>query len=181
MDNNLIIPDFDRERDRSLKVNLGKNESLPEILDVFLVGRIDNYNTSFFQAKINRILESNFKKILFHCAALEYISSSGFGVLANAFPKFKQKKGTFVFIDLATKVLEVFQLLGFDHLFGIATDTSDLIRLFDDKALQPVDVFPKVFACPICNAKLKATKPGRFRCSSCKSVIAIDEAGVVTI
>ena len=41
------------------------------------------------------------------------------------------------------------------------------------------DVFPKIFKCPICGKKLKATKPGRFRCSECKTILAIDNSGQV--
>lgn len=180
VDNNLIIPDFDRGRDDILRITLERNNQLPGVLDVFLVGRIDNYNSSFFQEKLELISKSNFKKILFHCSSLEYVSSSGFGVFANYFPKFKQKGGTFVFIDLQTRVFEVFQLLGFDRLFSIAADRGDLPRLFDDKFLKPESVFPKLFSCPICNAKLKAVKAGKFRCSSCKVVISVNESGTVT-
>ncbi|MDX9958981.1 MAG: anti-sigma F factor antagonist, partial [Spirochaetia bacterium] len=39
--------------------------------------------------------------------------------------------------------------------------------------------FPKIFSCPICNKKLKAAKPGRFRCSECKTILAIDNSGQV--
>jgi ribosomal protein L37AE/L43A len=41
------------------------------------------------------------------------------------------------------------------------------------------DVFPKIFQCPICSKKLKATKSGRFRCSECKTILAIDNSGQV--
>ncbi|MBE6350425.1 MAG: anti-sigma F factor antagonist, partial [Spirochaetaceae bacterium] len=40
-------------------------------------------------------------------------------------------------------------------------------------------VFPKIFACPVCSKKLKAVKSGRFRCSECKTILAIDEQGQV--
>ena len=41
------------------------------------------------------------------------------------------------------------------------------------------DLFPKIFQCPICSKKLKATRSGRFRCSECKTILAIDKAGQV--
>ncbi|MCP4178729.1 MAG: anti-sigma F factor antagonist, partial [bacterium] len=41
------------------------------------------------------------------------------------------------------------------------------------------DIFPKIFRCPICSKKLKASKAGRFRCSECKTILAIDNSGQV--
>ena len=40
-------------------------------------------------------------------------------------------------------------------------------------------VFPKIFACPVCSKRLKASKAGRFRCSECKTILAIDNQAQV--
>jgi predicted RNA-binding Zn-ribbon protein involved in translation (DUF1610 family) len=40
-------------------------------------------------------------------------------------------------------------------------------------------VFPRVFSCPACNKKLKAEKPGQFRCPECKNILVINDAGKV--
>jgi tRNA(Ile2) C34 agmatinyltransferase TiaS len=48
-------------------------------------------------------------------------------------------------------------------------------------AAEKPEVFPKVVSCPICYRKLKAVKAGRFRCSECKNILAIDEAGQVLL
>ena len=44
---------------------------------------------------------------------------------------------------------------------------------------EKANLFPKIFSCPICSKKLKAVKAGRFRCSECKTILAIDNAGQV--
>ena len=41
------------------------------------------------------------------------------------------------------------------------------------------EIFPKIFSCPVCSKRLKATKSGRFRCSECKTILAIDNSGQV--
>jgi anti-anti-sigma factor len=41
----------------------------------------------------------------------------------------------------------------------------------------PSPVFPRTFCCPACGRWLKAGKAGRFRCSGCKTILRIDEAG----
>ena len=42
-------------------------------------------------------------------------------------------------------------------------------------------VFPLVISCLVCNKKLRATKSGRFRCSGCRSILAINENGEVSL
>lgn len=179
-ESNLIIPNFDDQWDKALKVMLSTDPEKPEILNVFLKGRIDSYNTEFFQSKMEKILQSGIKKVVFRCSSLEYISSSGLGVFANYYQKFKELNRMFVFIDIPPKVLEVFQLLGFSHFFNIAKDVSDITFFFNTEPSATAKVFPKVFTCPICNAKLKAVKSGKFRCSNCRSIISVSEDGVVS-
>ncbi|MBQ0052022.1 MAG: STAS domain-containing protein [Treponema sp.] len=180
-DNEVFISGFDKARDVDLRISLSQDDELPGVLNVVLVGRIDNYNTAFFQEKMKLILQEGHKKLLFRCAALEYVSSSGFGVFANYFPMVKEQGGAFVFIDVQPKVHEVFKLLGFDHLYGVASDKYDVERLFTDAARKTPEVFPKSFRCPSCESALRATKPGKFRCSKCKIIIKVDDDGVVTI
>ena len=42
-------------------------------------------------------------------------------------------------------------------------------------------VFPLVISCPVCTKKLRSTRSGRFRCSGCKSVLAINDNGEVSL
>ena len=53
-DNNSIIPNFDDEWDKSLKITITDEPKLPGVLQVYLKGSIDNYNTSFFENKLNK-------------------------------------------------------------------------------------------------------------------------------
>lgn len=180
-DNNFIIPDFDRDRDEALKITLSKNTDIPGVLNVTLIGRIDNYNTSFFQNKMEKIIAEGYRKILFKCTSLDYISSSGVGVFATSHARLKEINGTFVFLDIQSKVMEVFHLLGFDHLFNITNDIYDLERFFDDENLKTTEVFPKSISCPVCASTLKASRAGKFRCSKCKVIIKIDDNGNVSL
>ena len=92
----------------------------------------------------------------------------------------KTKGGDVVLLDIQPKVYEVFQLLGFSQFFNIKGSLTEAISFFnkDDSVLES-SVFPKIFACPVCSKKLKAVKSGRFRCSECKTILAIDEQGQV--
>ena len=79
------------------------------------------------------------------------------------------------------KVLEVFQLLGFSQLFQFQDSIENAIGFFHQEVETEVSVFPMIFSCPVCSKRLKTTSPGRFRCSECKSILAVDEQGKVLV
>ncbi len=92
----------------------------------------------------------------------------------------KPRGGDIVLLEIQPKVYEVFQLLGFSQFFNIKDSLDDAVEFFNKGNPQKSsEVFPKIFKCPICSKKLKAVKAGRFRCSECKTILAIDNNGQV--
>jgi len=180
--NNDIVPGFDDEKDESLKIKLDKITEAPRCLLLSLTGYIDTYNSNFFQKRIQKAIESGFVRLIFQCGSLNYVSSTGIGSFTAFLKTVKPQGGDLVLLDIQPKVYEVFQLLGFSQFFNIKENLPDSIQVFnsDQPEVKP-SIFPKVVACPICYKKLKAVKPGRFRCSECKSILAIDEAGQVLL
>lgn len=175
MNNNDIIAGFDDEKDDSLKIRLQKVDGLDKCVVVFLNGYIDTYNSAFFQKKIARLIEGGFTQIIFNCAALNYVSSTGIGSFTAFLKTIKPRGGDVVLLDIQPKVYEIFQLLGFSQFFNIKDALSDAVSFFKNASSEThSEIFPKIFACPICTKKLKATKAGRFRCSECKTILAID-------
>ena len=77
--NNSIVPGFDDEKDDSLKILLEVAPSVDKCLIVYLNGYIDTYNSNFFQKRIAKVVEAGFVNLIFNCAALNYVSSTGIG------------------------------------------------------------------------------------------------------
>lgn len=180
MDNNDIVPGFDDEKDESLKIKLQKVDQSEGVLILFLTGYIDTYNSNFFQKRVNRAIEAGFGKLVFHCGGLNYVSSTGIGSFTAFLKAVKPRGGDIVLLEIQPKVYEVFQLLGFSQFFNIKDNLDEAVEFFSKGGtVQQSEVFPKIFKCPICGKKLKATKAGRFRCSECKTILAIDTAGQV--
>ena len=176
---NNLVPGFNDERDDSLKITLEQVEDVPNCLIVYLNGYIDTYNSSFFQKKIQKIVETGFINLIFNCGALNYVSSTGIGSFTAFLKMVKPKGGDIVLLEIQPKVYEVFQLLGFSQFFNIKNSTPESVAHFKHDTPVETSVFPKLFSCPVCSKRLKATKAGRFRCSECKSIIAINEQGQV--
>ncbi|WP_461248685.1 STAS domain-containing protein, partial [Treponema sp. R6D11] len=108
--------------------------------------------------------------------------STGIGSFTTFLKAVKPQGGDLVLLDIQPKVFEVFQLLGFSQFFNIRESLEDSIEFFNsDKVQDKPSIFPKVVACPLCYKKLKAVKAGRFRCSECKSILAIDDNGQVLL
>jgi anti-anti-sigma factor len=182
MANSDIVPGFDDEKDDSLKIKLEKIDEAPRCLMMTLNGYIDTYNSNFFQKRVQKAIEGGFVRLIFQCNGLNYVSSTGIGSFTTFLKAVKPQGGDLVLLDIQPKVYEVFQLLGFSQFFNIRDNLDDSISFFNtDQTREKPIIFPKVVACPICYKKLKAVKPGRFRCSECKSILAIDEAGQVLL
>ncbi|MCQ2610279.1 MAG: STAS domain-containing protein [Treponema sp.] len=177
--NNTLVPGFNDEKDDSLKISLDKIDDVPNCLSIVLNGYVDTYNSSFFQKRIAKIVEAGYTNLIFNCAALNYVSSTGIGSFTAFLKMVKPKGGDIVLLEIQPKVYEVFQLLGFSQFFNIKNSTDDAIAYLKSGAPVVSSVFPKVFGCPVCSKKLKATRAGRFRCSECKSILAIDAQGQV--
>src|SRR5574344_722254 len=180
MNNNAIIPGFDEEKDDSLKIRLEKIDDVEGCIVLYLNGYIDTYNSSFFQKRVSKVVEAGYIRLIFNCGALNYVSSTGIGSFTAFLKTVKPKGGDVVLLEIQPKVYEVFQLLGFSQFFNINDSLTDSIDFFKTSGVEiKSEVFPKIFACPICSKKLKATKAGRFRCSECKTILAIDNNGQV--
>jgi anti-anti-sigma factor len=180
MTNNDIVNGFDDEKDESLKIKLQKVDEIEGCLVLSLVGYIDTYNSNYFQKRVAKAIEAGFIRLVFQCGGLNYVSSTGIGSFTAFLKSVKPRGGDLVLLDIQPKVYEVFQLLGFSQFFNIKDNLDDSINFFKSgTATEAVSLFPKVFSCPICSKKLKALKAGRFRCSECKTILAIDNAGQV--
>ena len=179
--NNLIIPGFDNDKDDSLTISLRKVDSISNCLVVYLSGYIDTYNSSFFQKQVMKVIEAGFINLIFNCSALNYVSSTGIGSFTVFLKMVKPKSGDVVLLEIQPKVYEVFQLLGFSQFFNIRNNQEEAVAFFSTESVTSNSIFPTVVSCPVCNKKLRAIKAGRFRCSGCKSIIAIDDNAEVTL
>lgn len=180
MNNNDIVPGFDDEKDDSLKIRLQRVDAVDGCLVLYLTGYIDTYNSNFFQKRVTRAIDGGYIRLIFSCAGLNYVSSTGIGSFTAFLKAVKPRGGDIVLLEIQPKVYEVFQLLGFSQFFNIKDSLNDAVDFFGQKGQGSAsDVFPKIFQCPICSKKLKATKSGRFRCSECKTILAIDTSGQV--
>ncbi|MFW5796909.1 MAG: anti-sigma factor antagonist [Spirochaetota bacterium] len=142
----------------------------------YLKGYIDTYNSHQFQRRISQIIDSGYRRLVFHCGGLAYISSTGIGTFVAFLKVLEGKDGDIALVQVQPKVYEVFQILGFSEFFAFADDIDHARRILESgRARSRVTPFPRSFACPVCSSRLRANRAGRFRCSSCKTILLVDE------
>ncbi|MCL2138046.1 MAG: STAS domain-containing protein [Treponema sp.] len=182
MVNNDYVPGFDDDKDDSLKIKIQSILEVDCCLLLVLNGYIDTYNSNNFQKRVQHAIEAGYNRLIFNCSNLNYVSSTGIGSFTSFLKSVKPKGGDLVLLQIQPKVFEVFQLLGFSQFFNIKDSLNDSIDFFlGESGEEKKAGFEKIFFCPICSKKLKAVKPGRFRCSECKTILAIDEEGKVSL
>jgi len=180
--NNDIIQGFDDEKEDSIKIRLQTIGNIPGCLVLCLTGYVDTYNSSSFQKRVTRAIEAGFVRLVFHFDGLNYLSSTGIGSFTQFLKDVKPRGGDMVLFGIQPKVYEVFQLLGFSQFFNIRQSLDEAISFFATRSGEGTGtVFPKIFTCPICSRRLKAPRAGRFRCSECKTILALDGTGAVAL
>jgi anti-anti-sigma factor len=182
--NNEIVPGFDDGRDAEISILLERTEAEARCLQVHLAGRIDTYNSSYFQKSADLLLSTGFYFLVFCCGGLSYVSSAGIGVFAEIHKAVKSLDGEMFMVDLQPQVYEVFSILGYTNFFSFRETADDAIENIRHSAGQRVSTaarFPISFPCPSCKARLKAAKPGKFLCSTCRTRLVVDETGAARI
>jgi anti-sigma B factor antagonist len=179
-DNNELIPGFDDEKDANIRILLQKIDE--KCMVIYPTGYIDTYNSTSFQRRVEKAIEAGFNKLVFHLAGVNYISSTGIGVFLNFLKLVKPRGGDIILLEIQPKVYEVFQLLGFAQFFNIKENLDEAVTFFTSRAGDKQEAsFPRIFRCPICSKRLRASKAGRFRCSECKTILGVHESGEVNL
>lgn len=163
----------------SLKLNTEEPAGDSEAIILKLDGLIDTYNSSDLQKEVLDII-SSYSKIVFDCSKLTYVSSTGVGTFMVFLKSVKEKNGTIVLANLQQKVMEIFQLLGFSKFFTVTDSLDEGLKVLGIST-EVKSCFPKVFECPACGKKLKASKSGKFRCIQCSAIIGISLDGTVSL
>lgn len=104
----------------------------PFYLKVTLKGDLDLYNAPHFKDKLLEELSSNPKHLLFDLKELNYIDSSGIGVLINLFTYLKKHNKQLILAYVTTQVLRILDMTSLTGLFTITPDMGTaLIQIGD--------------------------------------------------
>jgi anti-sigma B factor antagonist len=177
--NDDIVRGFDDEEMGGFAIRLANVPTVDRCLVMHCSGWLDLYNYNQFQKRVARAIEAGFTRLIFDLHAVSYLSSLPIGGLVTILRSVRTRDGDMVLQGVQPRVCEVLQLLGFCQFFTLTRTLEDSVAHFNRR---PADAaFPRVFACPICEVKLRAARAGRFRCSHCRTILALSGTGAVDL
>ena len=156
-------------------------EDVDGIMFVKLQGYIDTYNSHAFLLEVlNSAVQKGFYKLIFECSALTFVSSTGIGTFVEILKYVREKGGGIAFYSLYPKIEEIFQLLGFNQFFLIGRNKKEAVEKLNNKISKTL-IENKETECPVCGKPITLTRPGRFRCTNCKSIINVNDDLVISL
>ncbi len=115
-----------KEKNFDLKI-----EERGDVKILKMKGYLDAYTSLQFEEKMKELIESGNYKIVVNMKNLSYISSAGFGVFMAFVDEVRKKGGDIKFCCLPEKIDEIFELLGFKHIFEVLNDENKAIESFE--------------------------------------------------
>jgi anti-sigma B factor antagonist len=104
-----------------------------DVEDVTLLypkGFINAHTVRLFEGEIRGALQQGRFKIVVNCAGLSYIASAGLGALMGAIEEIRGSGGDLRLASLNDTVRNIFEILGFNHLYRIYPSEMDAILSF---------------------------------------------------
>jgi anti-sigma B factor antagonist len=101
--------------------------------DVTLVcprGFINAHTVRLFETELQKSLQLQRFKLVVNCSELAYIASAGLGAMMGAIEEIRGNGGDLRLSDLNETVRNIFEILGFHHLFRIFASEQEAVLSF---------------------------------------------------
>jgi anti-anti-sigma factor len=86
------------------------------------IGRLDSHNSLTLEQALNAQIAKGAIWIFVDMSAVEYIASSGLKILVAAWRRAREAGGDVVLSGLQPRLIEIFEMVGFDMLFQVFAD-----------------------------------------------------------
>lgn len=97
---------------------------------LYLKGRLDLASGAGLKEEIKNLMEKENNLIHLNLADVDFINSSGLGVLVSIMKEIRVHKGRLTLSDLASYVQEIFEITQLSHIFEIFTSENEAINSY---------------------------------------------------
>ncbi len=101
---------------------------------LYPAGFINAHTVRQFEGQIQEALEQKRFKIIVNCSGLSYIASAGLGAIMGAIEEIRENGGDLRLTDLNETVRNIFEILGFNHLYRIFPSEVEAVLRFREEA-----------------------------------------------
>src|SRR5215813_4280110 len=107
---------------------------LDDVILVYPKGFINAHTVRLFEGELQKALQERQFKIVVNCAGLAYIASAGLGAIMGVIEEIRGNGGDLRLTDLNETVRNIFEILGFNHLYRIYASEVEAITSFRSAA-----------------------------------------------
>ena len=93
-------------------------------------GFVNAHTVRIFEAEIQKALDQKNYRLVVNCAELTYIASAGLGALMGVIEEVRHHGGDIRMSDLNETVRNIFEILGFQHLYRIFPSEVEAVLSF---------------------------------------------------
>jgi len=86
---------------------------------IHLEGEVDVYTSMQLKQDIARIIEEGVKFIVLNLSKVEYLDSTGLGVLIGSLKRLRENGGNLVVVSPSVRIMRVFEITGLFKIFNI--------------------------------------------------------------
>lgn len=108
----------------SLDIKL-KKASDEKYIEIKPIGEVDIYTSPEFKEKIIKLIETESINIIINGEELEYIDSTGLGVLMSLYKKAQEKNIIIKIVNLNSNIYKLFDITGLNKIFDIRNGDSN--------------------------------------------------------
>jgi len=95
-----------------------------------LEGEVDVYTVPLLRQEVMDQVDKGIKRVIVNLAAVEYIDSTGLGILIGGVKRLKEQSGTMVLVGPSPRLSRIFDITGLNKIFGIyGTEAEALTAL----------------------------------------------------
>jgi anti-sigma B factor antagonist len=107
-----------------------ETRDVEDITLLYPKGFINAHTVRVFEGELQRTLQQKRFKIVINCSALSYIASAGLGAIMGTIEEIRGNGGDLRLTNLNETVRNIFEILGFNHLYRIFPSEVEAISSF---------------------------------------------------
>ena len=96
-------------------------------------GFVNAHTVRLFEGEIQKALDLDRYRLVVNCADLTYIASAGLGALMGVIEEVRHNGGDIRLAELNETVRNIFEILGFHHLYRIFPSEGEAILSFREE------------------------------------------------
>ncbi|MBA3488182.1 MAG: STAS domain-containing protein [Longispora sp.] len=93
-----------------------------------VAGEIDVYTAPKLREQLVALSEAGVRNIVVDLARVEFLDSTGLGVLVGALKRAKASNGTFALVCDQPRLLKIFRITGLERVFDLYPTVADVVN-----------------------------------------------------